>query len=257
MELEKYFDQLDAYHHGRLTGTERKALESRIQADPEWKEAWSLYRLSLAALELQQDEAVRKTLEKIQQEKGRITPINRRLLAIAAAVILIVCMTGSWWYAWENYTNEALYQANYTAPAEMSPSRMGGQETAPTTLDRGLEAYQNQQPVQAVEILETISPDNPDYEQARFALSQIFLQTGQAEKAIPYLSPLAGSASTSLVAKAEWYMALTLLQSGKSKECVEWLQKIASDPAHPYQGKAAELLRKMENSWRKMVTFFN
>ncbi|MBK7407785.1 MAG: tetratricopeptide repeat protein [Saprospirales bacterium] len=225
MELEKYFDQLDAYHYGRLTGAEKEALESRLQSDPEWKEAWNLYRLSLAALELQQDATVRKTLEKIQQEKGRITPLNRRLMAVAAAVILIVCMTGSWWYAWENYTNQALYQANYSVPAEMNPARMGAGEAASTTLDRGLEAFQNKETEQAVEILETISPDNPEYENARFALGQIFLQTGKAEKAIQYLSPLTGSASTALAAKAEWYMALTLLQSGKSNECVEWLQK--------------------------------
>ena len=251
MELEKYYDKIEAYREGRLNGPEKEAFEAQLQTDGELNQAWNLYQMSLAALELHKEAGIRQALEKARSENRKSLVLRHRYLAIAASLALLLSASGAWWYARNWYSDEALYQAYYTLPSDMAPSRMGEGEGTVTPLQRGLEAYAAGEEAQALKTLESIAPDQPDYENARFALAQIYLRAGRSEDAIPYISPLTASLEPSLAARSEWYLALALLQSGKTAECREWLEKIAADPAHPYQGKAGELLKSLRSLMKK------
>ena len=252
MELEKYYGQLEAYHLGRMGPEEKEAFEANLRTDAELHQAWNLYRLSVAALELQKDAQVRETVNKVRKEEKKAIVVRRRYLALAASVALLLCAAGGLWFARQWYSDQALYQAFYTAPSELNPARMGEGEQASTPLLQGLEAYAGGQTDLALSLLDSIAPEQADYEAARFAVGQIYLQTGRGEEAIPYISPLTASLDSSRAARSEWYLALALLQTGKTAECREWLIIISEDPAHPYQAKAEELLKKMRSLWKEI-----
>lgn len=229
MELEKYFDLLEAYREGRLDPAEKEAFEKKLRTDNRLHHAWTLYRFSLSALELQKDARIRETVNKVRREEKRTRTLRRRLLLAVAIIALLAAGAGGWWHACTRYSDEALYNGFYALPPQLKSP-------------------------QTAEILEAIAPDQPGYENARFVLAQIYLQSGRNEEAIPYISPLTESLDSTLAAQSEWYLALALLQSGKTAECREWLRKIASDSAHPYYRKAGKLEKKLKSIWR--ITYF-
>jgi len=253
MEPEKYFDQIKAYLEDRLSPAEKEAFRKKLQTDEELQHAVDAYCFSISGLVFLTDEIARGVQDQIRQVVKKKKAQRRRLRAIVAIIAFLAVATGAWWYVGIQYTNEALFGSFYGIPSRMNPPQIAGEGQPPTPLQKGLEAYAGKKEEQALSILDSIAPDQPDYENARFALAQIYLQTGRNEEAIPYISPLTESLDTTLAAQSEWYLALALLQSNKIPECREWLGKIANDPSHPYYKKAGKLKKKLKSVWRIIV----
>lgn len=253
MEPEKHFDQIKAYLEDRLSPDEKEAFRIKLQTDEELQHALDVYRFSISGLVLPMDEIARGIRDRIRQLDKKKRARRRRFNAIVAVIVFLAIATGARWYAGMQYTNEALYGSFYEIPSRMNSPQITEKGQPPTPLQKGLEAYAGKKEEQALEILESIAPDQPDYENARFALAQIYLQTGREEEAIPYISPLTESLDTTLAAQSEWYLALALLQSDKIAECREWLGKIANDPSHPYYKNAGKLKKKLKSIWKIIV----
>jgi tetratricopeptide (TPR) repeat protein len=82
----------------------------------------------------------------------------------------------------------------------------------------------------------------PQYD-AQFFQANAYLATNQREKAVVILTKLSDNSPPEWQQKAEWYLALSLSETDKTKANVLF-EKIKNTPDHPYQKQAADVLNK-------------
>ena len=106
--------------------------------------------------------------------------------------------------------------------------------------------YQNKDFVNAIEQFNLILQTDGDNSAVRFYTSICYIETGQFDKAIEYLSDIVHNNNSLYQKPAEWYLGLCFLKNNRTAEAVDLFRMIADDKAHDYQKDALRILTEID-----------
>jgi len=263
MDLELYFDQLEAYAEGRMPEAERAAFEAELADSAELRQALQHYRLSRETVEQGIEDNLRGQLETwAAEEAGYIAPMEvrpkARIVAMRpqwirlAAAACVVLMAGWFLLQWagRGYTDHALYSANYELP-RASDLRSGTAGENP--LEAGYKTLENKDFQAAVNYFKTIEPENERYGEAQFYLGHAALQLKQYNLAIEAFETTIRQNEAKFREDAEWNLTLTYVAAHRTKDMAfkNLLAFLINTPGHAYHRQAFELEKKLGSFLRK------
>lgn len=256
--MEPDIDKIEAYLSGGMTGSERQAFEAELAADPALAEEVDLMRLAGEAVELSISDSLRTQMQEWREAEQRsarkdeakvvtLKPRNklRRLMAIAAGVLLLLA-AGGFWYANDQYGAGKLAMAYYEDLSNYRDIQSSGDP-----LNEAVQNIRSGAYGAADEYLQNVPPSDPRYADARYLLGHSLYQQGQSAEAINVLGELENTQNLNLKEKAEWLIVLSYLQDQEADDADvrELLDKMVADPDHSYHQKAVELDRKLKSFW--------
>lgn len=261
MDIELYIERVEQYAQGTMPEAERLAFETELSSNAELREALDLFRLSEEVIEQGVAAQLRKQMQgwsdsdtaaaapTLTASKVNMRPMWMRLAA-AASVALILGWFSVQWVS-RDYSDEALFSAQYEAPT--SGTFRGG-ATTENALETGFKALENNDLQAAEDFFKTIAPDQERYAEAQFYLGHTANQLGHYELAIYAFKTCIQRNEAKFREKAEWNLVLSYV-AAKQTDSADFntlLHNIANDPNHAFQKKAVELQGKLGSFWRKI-----
>ncbi|MCB0641179.1 MAG: hypothetical protein KDC44_06045 [Phaeodactylibacter sp.] len=237
MEDYQHIDAIEDYLEQRMSVSEREAFEQKLATDRALKGEFDTYRAALKVLEF-------KTLESpplVRQKRLPLIPMWGRIAAIGLLLIAVVL----WSLVQFNYSDEAIATSRYQEPLFTTSLRGEG---AADQYQLALADYQEAQYEAAITKLQGLTADEAQYLEAH-----CFFHLNQSEQAIARFSALANNPDSPRSESAEWYLALSYLQSGNAATAINLLKAMAGHAGHANQQKAADLLQVLKSPWRKIV----
>jgi tetratricopeptide (TPR) repeat protein len=246
--IEKYLDntltdsELTTFNQ-RLTDAAFAAEVARYQKAIKAIHAFGDHKLKAL---LQEEEA--KLTESTPKATSKIVEIgtpqySRLKWAIAASLLVAASVTTLYFTQNKNIKTESIYAAKF------KPYR---NYEKPTVRDNGYKddaekafaLYDNGNYKEALIYFEKINAaastgGTPSYN--LFLQANAYLATQQLGKAIPILTELSASTDSEWQQKGEWFLALALSETDKSKAQILF-EKIKNTPNHVFQKQAAEVL---------------
>lgn len=232
-------EQILRYLDGEMTTEERTVFETQLASDPALQEQVEAMRFSVEAAALY---GVHTQVASIHREaiaqysparqKGRVVSFRRVVrytMAVAASILLIfIAVQG---YRFYNLTPEGLYEDSFIA-YNLSPAR--GDEPEFTDLEKAYSEEQYSTVVRmAKEKNRVLSP------REMFVAGLSSLRLNDASAAIPWFRRLNEQANT-FQPDAGFYLSLAYLKDKDYDRALTLLQKIRSNPRHPYQERITQ-----------------
>ncbi len=226
MNLSNY-DRIEAYLFDLLSATEKNAFEAELATNTELQEQLNLHRLEHEAIQLLEEDRIRAQFAEWKQElmttpeeEPKLVPINRtrtswRYRIGIAASLLLLLTAGSFWWATQTYSNQALANATFE---EVSIVRSDA--AISTRFSEALQEYKAQNYDAAISIYQQI---------------------------------IAESTNNSERDQAELNLIAAQLAKGETAPARQALKRIAQSPNHTYQKEATTLLSKLDSIWRKLL----
>lgn len=252
MEIkEKDIDLIERYLEGNLQGTEAQEFESRVQSDLEFKNVLQEMETMVSGIKytgrknimghLQQLE---ETLPPLRQEReAKVVAMKRFRVWAAAASILLVAVTAIWLLTPRQLDQGQLFTAYYQHyPNVESPTTRSVEEA--TVRELAYQAYDREEFQEAINQFEAIpDADSKSIDNFYLALSQ--LSTGNAVEAEGLLKDYILNGDEVMKGKAQWYLAMALLNQGELEETRELLQTIVGQQSYNFK-KASSLLEELK-----------
>jgi tetratricopeptide (TPR) repeat protein len=235
---------IDEYVLGRLDREALKAFEAQLVHDTTLAGQVEERRLLAKHVEAYGELRLKQRIRVAMGEEVRPTPaytlktwhwvLVALLLGLLSLVIWRLTMTEK---------PEQLY-ATYYEPYALSFGRRGDE------LDKQLVAagqlYNDGQHEKALPIFETVLSEQQEKQDGLIlAIGICYLELRKPEKANESFSKILNNMSSPYKNQAEWYQALSSLQSGDVVTCKERLREIVKTPNPTYAKKASELLSKL------------
>jgi hypothetical protein len=254
--MNKHYDDIEDYLNGELRGADLQAFEQAMQADPALREAVDRHR---ALIEQLRGMRLRQTVKKNMQPPPARYALNPRVLAFAAAFLLLLA---------------ALY---FWMPKPPEPAPMAPVTPTPGPVEQTIEQgkpdiAQRPAPVEAplpagehpgagpktrqacADVLRNMHA--PDYTVMGDAVKDAglekqldkaitLLKVEQPLRAIPLLDAVLASGNALYREDAEWLLAIAWLLSEPAKGR-EQLDAIAQNPAHAWRTEALRLAGRLE-----------
>jgi hypothetical protein len=249
---------LEAYQSGTLSGSDRAAFEQRMEASPEFKQAVRQILSLENTLEQIRAERLRVFLREKRATIERRKQIRRRMLGLAAILIIAVGVWGVFkvlspssiqnpapGHTPVRDTATAETPLNRIATARFkhypAPNNMSPEATKPQ--DSGIEAYKRKQYAVAIPLLEQEYRDSGD-KQLLFFLGIACVGTGQGAKAV---AALEACRKEQLVPQQEndWYLLLAYLRAGDKAQALAQARQIQLDTNHNYRAAAEEVEKEI------------
>ncbi|MCO6489487.1 MAG: tetratricopeptide repeat protein [Phaeodactylibacter sp.] len=247
----KYLNQIEAYWERRMSREEEEAFEQEIGSNAGLREEMKAYEASLRLLEL-------AALEEPEQKRPARTITRWVGLAAALAALLAVALFA---YANLNYSAGRLAKNSYETPifsdiirgdsrADSLPRTRfgGGRQTADGK--KALAAFATGNYGETINILEAREKNDPALS---YLLGHAYYQNGNMDKAAALFSALAQQSGSPYRQGAGWYLALAQLRIGKTDTARQQLKAISQESENPNRQRAADLLSRLESSWRVWV----
>jgi len=266
---DKYtYDDIRNYLDGRLDKTANQYFEQYMQQHPEFREEVNFYKnLQQATVRVNKEKDFSELVQQVDQNlaqehffEKKSTEVStkparsRRIflpLAIAASFLVLFWFGGQYW-ASQNYSNEALV-ASYFQPFEASSADRGTEETFSTQVDAGLQAFQQNDYVTAIEQFQAVPDSSTLYAQSRYYLGQSYMANGNFEEAIVAFEAAAATDDVRFQERADWHAIQAMLLADSSTERLQRsLEAIINNPDHAYAGQAADLQKQLNSFWRKL-----
>ncbi|MCB0639946.1 MAG: hypothetical protein KDC54_25165, partial [Lewinella sp.] len=249
------FSRIEAYLTGELPPDDRQAFEEEVARDEALARELEQHRLEHQAMRMLLHDELRATMQswrkdapstKAEDDGAKVVSLSarrgrvRRLLSIAASLLLLIGFGGSWW-AHQTVGNQALAQSYAEG---LSTSQRGGAAREAESL---LKAGDTQA---AIDLLQDAT-DVSD----RLLLAQAYFQQKDYAAASAIYAEIEGLPTISKAQRdlAQWQNALAQLGQGDATTARELLQGIAQSSGNDYQDDAAGLLRKLDSGWRRIA----
>ena len=176
-------------------------------------------------------------------------PMWVRLAAAASVALLLGWFSMQW--ASRDYSDEAIFAAQYEAPAT-STFRAG--TTIYNPLETGFKALENNDLQAAEDFFKSVSPDHERYAEEQYYLGHSAGQLGHYDIAIAAFQASIERREARFKEKAEWNLFLTYIAVGQTDRAdfQNLLNRIADDPNHAYQKRAEALQGKLGSFLRKL-----
>ena len=242
MENQHYIS-IESYLRKQMPPEEKKAFELKIAADPALAADVAFYE----ALLLHHDRKL-KTAWKATGEAMFDTPplvarpapgLRRMQWAAAAALALLLTVTGVWYTAFYNPYRSIVteYREPYRYSGNLGAGDSGMEDSQ---WRQALESYRSKNYKSAVESAVKLQQSAKYADEARLLSGVIWLEKARPQEALQALESVQ---SPVLRRKARFYTALAYLQAKEPDKARDVLNAIESDS--PYRGKADEILKKL------------
>lgn len=245
------YEQIEQYLAGQLQSSALEQFEQRMHEDKEFREMVQLQEhvdvalsdpgaLELADALQDVDAEFFEEEQALPANEPTIRPLWQQRYYIAAAIMLLVLVGGSWLMFGGGANAEAVYAQfyeTYEAP--------GNFRTDAPTLDEAyasaFRAYNAQDFTTAAQRFESIANSDATQLTARFFAAGSHLARGAAAQAIPLYEKLIAEPPHPYTTQSKWYRAMALLKTGDVEGAQAQLQGIAGQPGK-YGGLATEAL---------------
>ncbi|GEM_PF-6533965 len=253
MDLDQYYDKIEAYLSNALSAADKADFEAEIKAKPALKRAVLNHVLANETLGLAIEDKVSAKLNKLAAQRQatttKIIPIWRQQLAIAASLLFLI-LTGTIMWSTQHYSNKALttqFYAQSTIPTVRSDQDMN------VDFSNGLVAFSQQEYKVAIDYLNKITKINPAYLNARYLLGHAHLKTGNYEEAYQHFGALLATPTPATIDKEEieWNQLMAAMNMDELTFQNE-LKTILANPQHAYYQKARELNKQLSSNWRRI-----
>ena len=113
MDLDQYYEQIEAYINNTLSKEERTTFEQQVNEHPSLKKAVLNHVLANEAIGLSIEDKIAGKLDRLAQSRAAVKPPPslkvgwKKRLSIAAGILLIILAGLASWVN-QNYTNQAL-----------------------------------------------------------------------------------------------------------------------------------------------------
>ena len=236
------------YLDAQLSPEEQADFERRLQTDPDFAETTAFHKQLYAALKNKEADRLKGLLRAAEAVRPPDALPRRDMRWIwpavaAAAVLVCFCI----WFLRPSHsagTDQALF-AQYFHPYENTYFVVSRDEAPKRPEAAAFQAYEAHDYAAAAARFAALRDDQKTPE-ILFFQANALLSNGQAAAAKMLLVPLAGGQREwPFAAASQWYLALTCLQLGQSKEAKQWLQRIAAEAGHFKKQEAGALLKEM------------
>jgi predicted Zn-dependent protease len=231
---DKDFQIIDAYLQGDLNAEERRAVEERAEASPEFADAFRERKQLAGHLAAEGKAAeLRPTLEALgeqffpEQYKATVKPLRPwwqrpSVYGSAAAVLLIFALALTFLFP-----NQDIY-ADFAQHDSLTLTERGSSATEAAAAETAFNAGDYSK---AIPLLERYLSGQADDDRARLALGIALLESNQDEKAVNIFTDIAGRGGA-LAAYGNWYLALAAVKRSDSAAALIFLDKIPSTDAY-------------------------
>lgn len=245
----QYLDRIESFLKGEMSEAERQFFEADLQSNEQLKKE---YEACLAT------EKVIDVLA-FQKQKGRLTPtqeptekkskyLGRRLL-VAAAVLLLLAIGGSLWYAERTYNNTSIAERLYEPP---NFTGLRGESAYFAQLDQATQAYYKQNYEQAISLLNTIPKQDSAYTYAQLMLGCSLIENKNYQDAINSLLYVTKN-SQERKQRAQWYLLLAYLGVNDMGNVNKLISEIQNEPNHYFKEELNILIKDLNSVWRKII----
>lgn len=241
-----------------MSANERQAFEQKMTQDTQLREEVEAHRLASEAIEWSIADSLRKEMASwgkpsagelpAAPPKATIRPMWRRALAIAATVLILV-VAGTYMWSNQHYSNTALAEGYYPQ-AELAGLRNSSTTSDP--LAPGYEALSGGRYDEAVSFFEKLTSDSLLGSKALYFKAHAHFRQKQFDNAIADLRSLIQVSGNEEKDRAEWLLALTYLDAGKTAEAQALIAQIAANKDHSYYPQARQLSGDLNSLWRKI-----
>ncbi len=255
MDLDQYYDKIEAYLSNALSPAERADFEAQIKAHPALKRAVLNHVLANEALGLAIEDKVSAKLDKLAQLRQettttKIIPFWKRPLAIAASLLFLI-LAGTILWSTQQYSNKALTRQFYAQST--TPTVRSDQETN-IDFSNGLVAFSQEEYMLTIDHLHKIPKTDPTYLEATYLLGHAHLKTGAYEQAYQHFGALLSAPTPTTIDKAEveWNQLMAAMNMDKAIFQKD-LKAILANPQHAYYQKAMDLNDQLSSNWRNFA----
>lgn len=265
MNIELYIARIEAYATGIMPEAERRVFEAELASNAELQQAYELYQLGQEVIEQGVATQLRQQLTDWSKEAGdsdkivAMPPATARRVsmrpmwmrfAAAASVALVIGWFSLQWVS-RDYSDEALFAAQYEAP---SPGTFRSGTAVENPLETGFKSLENNDLQGAETFFQSVTPTQERYAEAQYYLGHAAGQLGHYDLAIRAFQVAIASNEARFREKAEWNLLLTYMaaQQTESADFKTLLNRIVGNPQHDYHEKAVALQEKLGSFFRKI-----
>ncbi len=237
---------IEKYLTGEMDEAEASDFLSRLKEDKVLAEEFRFdHELTDALADEDMLEFRKKLMDLLRvsrQKKGIVRTIfsGPYRIAAAASVIILLAMAYLLFIMPGSPSNEKLFSAYYDSDQPLRITRR-----SETALVEALRNYQHKDFMNAIGQFNQILQTDPENSAVRFYTSICYIETGQFDQAITYLSAVAGNDNSLYNKPSEWYLGLCYLKMSRTDQAIGLFRKIAADPIHDYQKDAQKILSEL------------
>ncbi len=261
MEELKYYDRINEYVEGSMSSENRQLFESELKTNDALKTEYDLYLATMKTLEVFALDQISEELKSlsIAEENtlhdssesipsGRIISFPRRILGLAATLLLLI-VAGTLWWSNAQYSDRQLAKRNFITP---NLSTVRG-DTNLEILTEASEAFYQGKYKMIIKQLQSLDSSHPAYVDAQFILGYTYLKNEQPQDALTAFQKVLKSDKDQLKASAEWHMILAHLDVGDQKAAEIALDELLQYPTGAYYSKAKTLKKDLDSFWHKLT----
>ena len=237
MNTEEKYDLIEKYLEQKMSADERQQFEKLLKNDPALKEELQLHRQAAAVLKGEKVHELRSVLKDVDknwgakkdEKKGVARTINfRRVIAIAATVLLLVMAYQMFFTGGGTISNEQLFADNFQ-PYQMLLSQRGiSEEEKNVLLENAITAYSKNDFQGASEAFQQLSKSEPDDITYQFYLAVAQLGAKNNDAAINVFSQISSTENNPFKEQSQWYLGLAYLQKGDVENAKKSFTEIQS-----------------------------
>ena len=253
MNTKERYDLIEKYLDQKMSTGERQQFEEQLKNDPALKEELELHRQVSATLKGEKVHELRSILTDVDKnwgtektsQKGVARTINfRRVIAIAATVLLLVMAYQMFFIGGQSISNEQLFADNFQPYQMLLSQRNLSAEEKNATLENAISAYSKGDFQTASDAFQLLSENEPDDISYQFYSAVAQLGAEKNETAITIFSNIISTQSNPFKEQSQWYLALAYLQIEKTDDATKALQTIQKGQ---YKHKEAQQILKQLN----------
>ncbi len=256
---EQDIQTLEGYWSNGLTAAEMSATRTRLEEEPDFREAAKQYQKTALLLEMHRTQAwleVQKN-ERRQNQKDALpqspipnptkaqpptqpTPLTMKPVkspvwvraAAASAALFAIALAGYFYSANRTGPVEKFVAASFEAPRPLSSMSKLDEDKADA-----IRYYENKDFKNAIPLLEKIAKVDSDDSLKIFYLSICYIAENKPQAAIPILKNMLNSAKA---LEPEWFLALAYLRNKDYDTAKNIFEGMAQSTSASYQKRAAE-----------------
>ena len=243
--MEKYYDQMDDYLKGNLSGQALELFEYHLQNNPKFAEDLIIHKNILRGIANQAELDFKKDLDLIHNEVIQPKGKNRKLwpaIAIAASFALLIGF-GMWYLSDRPDAPKQLFVEFYQ-PANISLITRNG--TVDAQLAKAEKFYKEGDYAAALPaFLQKTEKDTNDV-RLLMAVGICYLELGEHEKGVGQFAQIFNSKDPFFSDLAKWYTAMAYLKKGEPEKAKGLLQTFANNPGADKNKEASEILKRLK-----------
>lgn len=217
------YELIERYLNGELTAAEKAAFEKRMEEEPAFREEVTLHRSFQDFITDENALALRRAMAeeeaRLPRSGGRILSINRRLLAVAASIVLVVSI--GYYFFRPVTTARDLFDRNF-APYQMILSSRSGAGTD-TLQNAAINRYQQADYERSAAAWSQLIQKDTNNMAAYFYRGICNLVLRKNQEAREDFARSSAHESSLFSQQAHWYTALSWLQEGRKKQACSYL----------------------------------